>query len=71
MPNGKIDFLAPAEYHGNPMSSEGSLVTWHWGFDIVDVVARADAGVASVINATNQTMGIEGEYLEVIMQKKR
>jgi GT2 family glycosyltransferase len=70
MPNGHIEFLAPAEYHGNPMSREGSLVTWHWGFDIVNVVARAGAGIASVINVTNQTMGIEGEYLEVIVQRK-
>jgi len=70
MPNGNIQFLAPAEYHDNPMSIGGSLVTWHWGFDIVDIVAQANAGVASVINVLNQAMGIEGEYLEVIVQKK-
>ena len=70
MPNGNIQFLAPAEYHANPMSIGGSLVTWHWGFDIKDIIAQADAGLASVINVPNQTMAIEGEYLEVIVQKK-
>jgi SAM-dependent methyltransferase len=70
MPDGNIEFLAPAEYHGDPMSSEGCLVTWHWGFDIVDEIAGAGAGTASILSVADQTMGIEGEYLEVIVQRK-
>ena len=27
--DGSVDFLAEAEYHGNPISDAGSLVTFH------------------------------------------
>jgi glycosyltransferase involved in cell wall biosynthesis/GT2 family glycosyltransferase/SAM-dependent methyltransferase len=70
LPDGTIVHLHPAEYHGNPMSSEGSLVTWHWGFDILDHIQRANAGAAEMIFTENPAMGIEAEYLEVIVQKK-
>ena len=33
--DGHVKHHFPPEYHGNPMSSEGSLVTWHWGLDII------------------------------------
>ena len=29
-----IRHLEPPQYHGNPMSEDGSLVTWDWGHDI-------------------------------------
>ena len=60
----------PPEYHGNPMTPEGSLVTWHWGFDIVKYVQRVHAGVAELGFTENPLMGIEGEYLEVIIQSR-
>jgi glycosyltransferase involved in cell wall biosynthesis len=70
LPDGTIDYLKPPEYHGNPMSSEGSLVTWHWGLDIVDVIQRAQGGVAEILFPQDSSMGIEAEYLEIIIQKK-
>jgi SAM-dependent methyltransferase len=68
LPDGTIVHLETPEYHGNPMSSEGSLVTWHWGYDIVEHVKEADAGQSEVIFSDDPSMGIEGEYLEVIVQ---
>jgi lipopolysaccharide biosynthesis protein/glycosyltransferase involved in cell wall biosynthesis/nitrogen regulatory protein PII len=70
MPDGSIAYLHPPEYHGNPMSNEGSLVTWHWGCDIVDYIQRAKAGTAEIVLTENPEKGIAGEYLEVIFQKK-
>jgi len=70
LPDGTIEYLHPPEYHGNPMSSEGSLVTWHWGFDIVDYIQESHAGSAEIIFTDNPSLGIEAEYLEVVIQKK-
>ena len=29
----------PAQFHGKPMSEQGSLVTVDWGFDLLDYLA--------------------------------
>jgi SAM-dependent methyltransferase len=68
--NGTIVHLYPPEYHGNPMSSEGSLVTWHWGFDIKEIVASASGCDSEIVQCQDSTMGIEGEYIEVVIQKR-
>jgi glycosyltransferase involved in cell wall biosynthesis/SAM-dependent methyltransferase len=69
LPDGTIVHLHPPEYHGNPMSNEGSLVTWHWGFDIVDHIQNAHGGLAEIAFPEDSSMGIEAQYLEVIVQK--
>lgn len=66
--DGTVVHLFPPEYHGNPMSADGSLVTWHWGYDIVDHIAGAGAGSGEVLETANALLGIEGEYLEVVVQ---
>jgi SAM-dependent methyltransferase len=68
-PDGSINNLFPPEYHGNPMSVDGSLVTWHWGFDIAEYIKRATGRLAEIIFTDDPLMGIEGEYLEVVCQK--
>ena len=52
------------------MSSEGSLVTWHWGFDIVDYIQRARGGLAEIVFPKDSSMGIEAEYIDVVIQKR-
>jgi len=40
--DGTIKLLkTPPEYHGNPLSEEGSLVTWRWGYDITRHILEA------------------------------
>ena len=36
-----IHLIEPPEYHRNPVSSEGSLVTVNWGYDIADYIFKA------------------------------
>jgi hypothetical protein len=69
--DGKVAHHFPPEFHGNPMSAEGSLVTWHWGFDITQRIAEAGAGNAEILNPEDERMGIEGEFLEVVIQSKK
>lgn len=70
-PDGTVHHLFPPEYHGNPMSSEGSLVTFHWGFDIADFIEKSTAEPAELIHPTDARMGIEAEYIEVVIQKRQ
>jgi glycosyltransferase involved in cell wall biosynthesis/SAM-dependent methyltransferase len=69
--DGQVKYLFAPEYHGNPMSSEGSLVTWHWGYDIKNIIQEkiTDCRV-EIINPSDRSQGIEAEYIEVIIQKK-
>ena len=69
-PNGTVVHLFPAEFHGNPISSEGSLVTWHWGFDITERIDNTYSSEVGLIDPTDSNMGIEAEYIEVVIQKK-
>lgn len=68
--DGSISHIYPPEYHGNPVSKEGSLVTWHWGNDIKQIAANATGSKVEIVACHDEKMGIEGEYLEVIVQKK-
>jgi SAM-dependent methyltransferase/FMN phosphatase YigB (HAD superfamily) len=38
---GRIDHLAAPIYHGNPVSNEGSLVFYDFGWDIIDICRRS------------------------------
>ena len=62
--------IYPPEYHGNPLSNEGSLVTWDWGNDIKQIATNATGSKIEIIACHDLKMGIEGKYLDVIVQKK-
>jgi SAM-dependent methyltransferase len=46
--NGEPIFLKTEEWHGNPVSSEGSPCTMHYGYDIVDMIQKS-SGMETVI----------------------
>jgi SAM-dependent methyltransferase len=62
-----IVYHHPPEYHGNPMSTEGSLVTWHWGEDIVTHIKDATGLDTEIIRLDDLKMGIRAEYIEVLL----
>jgi glycosyltransferase involved in cell wall biosynthesis/ubiquinone/menaquinone biosynthesis C-methylase UbiE len=72
--DGKIEHLLPADFHGNPIADGRALVTWDYGEDFVDLVRDwlAEEHEISVIriNESSPDMGIEGEYLDVIVVQK-
>lgn len=67
---GKPIFLKNPEYHGNPVDPEGSPVTMHWGYDIVDYIRNASGMEASIVAQYDQEKGIMGEYSEVVVALK-
>ena len=68
--DGTVVHLFPPEYHGNPMSKEGSIVTWHWCADIVNHYASLPNAESSILGGTDERLGIEGRYCEVLVQQR-
>jgi SAM-dependent methyltransferase len=62
-----VVFHHPPEYHGNPMSADGSLVTWHWGEDIVTLIKEASGLDTQIVALDDLRMGIRAEYIEVFL----
>lgn len=67
---GRIRHLAPAQYHGNPVDSKGSLVTIDWGLDMPDVIFRLCGMTTTVSLERDRHYGLDGEFLEVFISRK-
>lgn len=70
MKNGKIINLLDPVYHGNPVSSDGALVTRDWGYDIVEYIYNASGLYTNIITLENIYKGIKADYLEVLVSRK-
>ena len=49
------------------MSAEASLLTWHWGYDIVTHIKNANGLDTEIIELDDIKLGIRGEYIEVLV----
>ena len=68
-PDGSPIFVGEPEFHGNPVDPRGAPVTMHWGFDIVQTIARS--GLTTTIEHLDHLqLGIRAEYIEVLVCKK-
>lgn len=66
----RIDIEKP-EYHGNPASDEGSIVTIDWGYDLHQAIPDWANFDVRVYRFSDRTHGILGEYTDVIACFKR
>lgn len=69
--NDEPEFLFEPEWHGNPIDKKGSPVTMHWGFDIVDFIAKHTGAACEIVYIDNLKYGIRAEYIEIVVQKKK
>jgi hypothetical protein len=65
-----ITHLAPAQYHGNPVSNQGSLVTIDWGYDIVDYLAAHSGLAVSIYYFDDLSRGMRAICMEVVVCRK-
>lgn len=64
--NGHLEFLLPEQYHGNPVSADGSLVFFDYGWDLLDACRRAgfkDAYVTVYHSVSHGYLGEGGQLL--------
>lgn len=67
--------VLPPIYHGNPISQEGSLVTFEWGgYDFLKMIDEKTGMESRVVEFPNSREnfenGLEGDFLQVIVSKK-
>ena len=70
-PDGTVVHLVePPEYHGNPLSSEGSLVTVNWGYDITNFIFETSGLFTEIVFLDVLECGIRAEYIEAPIARK-
>lgn len=69
--NGEIvQLIFPEEYHGNPISNKGSLVTIRWGYDITTFIHSYCGLFTEIIYIDAVEYGIRAELIEVLITRK-
>ena len=68
--SGKLIHIEQPQYHGNPISNDGSLVTVDWGFDICTHIFDSCGLFTHVIQVDDLSRGIRAEYIEVLVTVK-
>ena len=69
--NGRTEHFADPEYHGNPISEAGSLVTFHYGYDLAELIGTWSDMDVEVVRFNDHRHGIIGEFTEVYIAAKR
>ncbi len=62
--------LLPPQYHGNPISGAGSLVTIDWGYDIAGYLQRHSGMSFLMLQIDNIDLGIRADFNEVLLGLK-
>lgn len=68
--DGRVEHLVTPEYHGNPIDSEGSLVTFDWGRDIAARMDRQGFFSTQIYEPHDARLGILGSLTEVIVSTR-
>lgn len=69
-PDGSVQHLLPAEYHGNPVDPHGSLVVTDWGSDMQDRI-RAASGMSTARHTFHDpSRGLSGAFLDVFVSRR-
>jgi SAM-dependent methyltransferase len=69
--DGTVTHLKEPEFHGNPVSSDGALVTVDYGYEIHKLIAEWAPFDVRVYRFNDTQHGILGEYTEVFVCRKR
>jgi SAM-dependent methyltransferase len=68
--DGKITNVLEPVFHGNPISEEGSLVTFDWGKDFCDFIYKCSGMTTTIYLEKNRKLGLDAEFLEVFISRK-
>lgn len=65
--DGSINYHFDPEYHGSPVDDKGSLVTYHYGYDLADLIAKWTPFDVEIRRFNRRGLGIVAEMTEVIV----
>jgi SAM-dependent methyltransferase len=68
--NGSVEIVGEPEYHGNPQSEDGSLVTWRYGYDLARLIGDRTAFDVEVRRWHSPQKAIIGPMTEVYLLRK-
>lgn len=68
--DGSVRHYIEPEYHGNPVDPNGSLVTWHFGYDLADRIGAWSGLDVVVERSVDRTHGVLGPMTEVYVCRK-
>ncbi|SCX92546.1 Methyltransferase domain-containing protein [Nonlabens sp. Hel1_33_55] len=68
--NGELNFLGEPEWHGNVVDPNGSPVTMHWGFDIIEFIKKYSNLNTKIFHIDDLSNGIRAELIEVLVTRK-
>jgi SAM-dependent methyltransferase len=71
LPDGSVEHYAPPEYHGNPISRAGALVTFRYGYDLPELIHEWSGMDVEVQRFHDHLHGVIGEFTEVYVARKR
>ncbi len=69
-PDGSVRHLVPPEYHGNPIDPNGSLVTWHFGDDLIELMGMWSGLDVVAERYHDRTHGVLGPMTDVYVCRK-
>lgn len=70
LPDGKIEHVLPAEYHGNPINEQGSLCFYHFGWDMLDTLREIGfTDVAALLYWAQEFGYLGGEQIVFLASK--
>jgi SAM-dependent methyltransferase len=68
---GDVDYLLPADYHGNPIKPQArSLVVTEWGRELLDVIDGCSGVTTTVHRLDDAERGITGAFVDVFVSRK-
>jgi SAM-dependent methyltransferase len=67
--DGRIEHLLEPIYHGNPIDTEGSLVTFDYGYDIADAFDKFAPVNTTIVMIDDLSRGIRAEFIEVLVSR--
>jgi glycosyltransferase involved in cell wall biosynthesis/SAM-dependent methyltransferase len=68
--DGSVTHHESPEYHGNPVSNDGALLTFRFGYDIGELIARWTPFDVGIRRFYDRTHGIVAEFCDVIVCRK-
>jgi len=67
---GVIKWFYEPEYHGNPVDEGGAAVTFHYGYDLPELIHKWTGAGTEVIRFCDPSRGIAGPMTEVYVTRK-